>query len=95
MASIIDDTKLAMRITTNAYDGEISRLLSAGEADLGIVDVDATDTSDPLILQALITYTRLHFGTPDDAAYLQRSYDEQKAQLISNRNYGLKEWLER
>ncbi len=93
--AILDDAKLAMRITTNSYDGEISRLLTAGAADLGIVDVDATDATDPLILQALITYTRLHFGTPDDAAYLQRSYDEQKAQLISNRNYGLKEWLAR
>lgn len=88
--------KLAMRITTTAYDDEISRLILAAVADLGIVDVEASkDTTDPILVQAIITYVRLHFGTPDDAAYLQRSYDEQKAQLISNRNYGLKEWLER
>lgn len=91
--AILDDAKLAMRISTTAYDGEISRLLTAGAADLGIVEVDASDTTDSLIAQALITYTRLHFGTPSDVEYLQRSYDEQKAQLISNRNYGLKGWL--
>lgn len=91
--ALLADAKLAMRLTTNAYDGEITRLLAAGAADLGIVDVDASDDTDPLIVQALITYARLHFGTPSDADYLQKSYDEQKAQLISNRNYGLKEWL--
>lgn len=93
--AMLDDTKLAMRIVTTSYDPEISRLINAGCADLGIVNVDGTDTTDPLIAQAVITYVRLHFGTPEDAEYLQRSYDEQKAQLISNSNYGLKGWVER
>ena len=32
------------------------------------------------------------FGTPEDYEDLKRSYDEQKAQLISNSNYGLADW---
>lgn len=91
---MLTETKLAMRITTNAYDNEINRLIAAACADLGIVDVEAdVSTTDPLLQQAIITYVRLHFGTPEDAEYLQRSYDEQKAQLISNSDYGLRGWL--
>lgn len=92
--ALLDDTKLAMRITATIYDPEIARLLEAGAKDIGIVGVDATDASDPLIKEALITYVRLNFGTPDDYDRLKSSYDEQKAQLISNRNYGLKGWVE-
>lgn len=100
--ALLDQTKEAMRIKTNAYDGEIVRLLNAAAGDLGLVDVtvstspitSASDVSDPLLNQAMVTYARLHFGTPEDVDYLSKSYDEQKAQLISNRNYGLKGWLE-
>lgn len=91
---MLTETKLAMRITTNAYDNEINRLIAAACADLGIVDVEAdVSTTDPLLQQAIITYVRLHFGTPEDAEYLQRSYDEQKAQLISSSDYGLRGWI--
>lgn len=90
--ALLDDAKLALRIVSTAYDGEISRLLLAAEGDLGIVDVEANST-DPLLVQAMITYVRLHFGTPEDSDYLSKSYDEQKAQLISNRNYGLQSYI--
>lgn len=93
--ALIDSTKLAMRLVAPEYDGEISRLINAACADLGIVNVDATsDTTDSLLIQAIITYCRLHFGTPEDYEHLKASYDEQKAQLISNSSYGLKDWVE-
>ena len=88
------ETKLAMRITTNAYNNEITRLIKAACLDLGIVDVDVeADTEDELLKQAIITYVRLNFGTPEDYDKLKASYDEQKAQLISNHDYGLKGWI--
>ncbi len=91
---MLETVKLAMRITTDAYDAEIARLIEAAVGDLAIVDVEATvDTTDPLLIQAIVTFCRLHFGTPEDYDRLQRSYDEQKAQLISNRNYGLRGWV--
>lgn len=105
---MLSETKLALRIKTNIYDGEISRLIEAAVGDLGIVDVDAagvsfiisatttgetvTDNStitDQLLIRAIITYVRLHFGTPDDYDKLERSYNEQKAQLITASGYGL------
>lgn len=105
---MLNETKLALRIKTNIYDGEIARLIEAAVGDLGIVDVEAagvsfiisanttgetvTDNStitDQLLIRAIITYVRLHFGTPDDYDKLERSYNEQKAQLITASGYGL------
>lgn len=87
---MLQAVKTALRITTNAYDAEITRLIEAACADLGVVGVTATSTTvDPILVQAIITYVRLNFGTPDDYDRLKRSYDEQKAQLITCTGYGL------
>lgn len=87
---MLNKVKLALRITTEAFDSEISDLIAAACADLGIVGVEAVETtSDPLLIRAIITYCRLHFGQPDDYERLKRSYDEQKAQLITCTGYGL------
>ena len=82
--------KLALRITTDAFDNELNMLISAACGDLGVVGVTVTPaTSDPLLKQAIITYCRLHFGSPDDFDRLKKSYDEQKAQLITCTGYGM------
>lgn len=73
--------KLALRITTTAYDSEITGLINAALKDMGIAGVTNDDDTDALILRAIITYCRLNFGQPDDYERLKASYDEQKAQL--------------
>lgn len=85
---MLEKTKLAMRIVTNAYDEEIERLIRAAIADLSFADVDTNEYDlCPAEEMAVITYCRLNFGTPDDYDRLKRSYDEQKAQL-QVRNHG-------
>lgn len=79
--------KLALRITTNAFDNEIESLLDAALLDMGVAGVDVPDELDALVKQAAITYTRLHFGQPDDYDRLKKSYDEQKAQLATCTGY--------
>jgi len=87
--AMLDTVKLAMRIANTAYDSEISSLIEAACKDIGIVGVSVTsDTDDALLTRAIITYTRLNFGTPDDYDHLKASYDEQKAQLITATGYG-------
>lgn len=85
--------KLALRITTNAFDDEITGLINAALMDLGIVGIDPSSltsgTTDELIITAVITYVKLHFGEPADPDRLKKSYDEQKAQLITATGYGL------
>lgn len=82
--------KLALRITTTAYDTEIQALINAGLADLGLVGIDTTVLAeDALVIQAVKTYVRMNFGSPSDYDRLKRSYDEQKAQMQSATGYGL------
>lgn len=75
--------KTALRITTDAFDDELTDLCDAALADLGIAGVDGANAviTDSLVLRAVITYCRLHFGEPDEYDRLKRSYDEQKAQM--------------
>ncbi len=90
MATLLAAVKLAMRITNEAYDDEIERLINAAFKDIGIVGVSADSTTvDPLIIQAVVTYCRLNFGSPADYDRLKASYDEQKAQLQTATGYGL------
>lgn len=77
---MLDMVKIALRVVTDAFDAEISALIQAAFADLGIAGVTPPD-GDPLVTMAVTTYCRLHFGEPDDYERLKRSYDEQKAQL--------------
>ncbi len=84
--------KLALRVTTSAFDSEITGLIEAACADLGVVGVEVYQTTeDPLLTRAIITYCRMNFGSPEDYDRLKKSYDEQKAQMISCTGYGLEE----
>lgn len=89
---MLSRVKLALRITTNAFDDEINGLISAALMDLGLVGIEddllVTGTTDELIITAVITYVKLHFGEPSDPDRLKKSYDEQKAQLITATGYG-------
>ena len=79
--TMLASAKLALRVTTNAFDDEINDLINAAVLDLGLAGVTNDDTSDELVKRAVITYVRMNFGQPDDYDRLKESYDEQKAQL--------------
>lgn len=76
-----------MRIITDLFDGEINDLIDAAMLDLGIAGVSNTALTDALVLRAVTTYCRMHFGEPDQYERLKASYDEQKAQLRTATNY--------
>lgn len=84
---LLDPAKMAGRITTDAYDFEIIRLLDAGLMDLGFAGVNVPTGCDALVGQAAITYFLANFGSPDNYDRLKRSYDEQKAQLGTRTGY--------
>lgn len=86
---MLEAVKLAMRISTTAYDAELNSLIAAACLDLGVagVPVEST-TTDALLTRAIITYCRLNFGTPDDYDNLAESYWQQKAQLQMAAGYG-------
>lgn len=78
---MLELVKLALRITTDAFDNELNMLIEAAQTDLGIAGVVLPETLDPICQRAVVTYCKLHFGEPDDYDRLKASYDEQKAQL--------------
>lgn len=84
--------KLALRITTDAFDTQIQRLLRTALADMNIAGVDGENAliSNDLVLEAAITYVCAHFGEPDEYERLKASYDEQKAQL--SMSTGFTQW---
>lgn len=83
----LDKVKMALRITTSAFDDELTDLIAAAKLDMGIAGVIIPSCLDELCNRAIITYCKVHFGLPEDADRLKRSYDEQKAQLITATGY--------
>lgn len=79
--------KLALRIVTEAFDDELNDLIEAAKLDLGVAGVVLPSQLDTLVGQAVVTYVKMHFGQPDDYERLKRSYDEQKAQLVTCTGY--------
>lgn len=84
--ALIDDCKMALRVTTNAYDAEITNYIEAAKLDLGIAGVETT-VVDNLVNTAIMTYVRMHFGAPSNYDKLKASYDEQKAQMMMASGY--------
>lgn len=104
---MLNETKLACRVTATAYDLELVGLIQAAAKDLQIAGVklngviaftvsttqagttitDSCTVTDALVIRAIITYVRAHFGTPVDYDKLVESYDMQKAQLMYATGY--------
>lgn len=91
---MLDKVKLALRITTTAFDSELNALIQSAKLDLGIAGVTLPIVSDSaldaIIQTAVITYCKIHFGEGNKVEMLDRliaSYNEQKAQLSMATGY--------
>lgn len=86
-AEILAKVKVALRVTTDAFDDEITDLINACQSDLQAGGVVIPSVIDTFVLQAIKTYCRANFGNPDNYDRLKASYDEQKAQLSMRTGY--------
>ena len=86
-ATMLERAKAAMGITGSVFDDELTDLIAAAQIDLGIAGVVLPQALDAVCRTAVITYCRVHFGTPPDYDRLKQSYDEQKAQLSMATGY--------
>lgn len=84
---MLEKVKLALRLTTEAFDGELTLLIEAAKKDLGIAGVSNVTESDALITRAIITFCKMNFEGPEEYERLKSSYDEQKAQLGTSSDY--------
>ena len=86
--ALLDDVKIALRISNTAYNTEITDLINAAKADLGLSGVLKVDETDTLIKRAIITYVKSNFGWNNpDAEKLQKSYDMLKQHLTLSADY--------
>lgn len=88
LSNLLIKAKLTLRITTDAFDEEIRDLIKAAYEDLdtrGVLTVKKAES--PLLIRAVMTYVRYHFGDPDNPEKLKMSYDEQKAQLMTTTDF--------
>lgn len=85
--------KTALRVTTTAYDTELTMLIQAALKDLGlagVMDDLLVDTStDPLINLAVTIFAKRHFSRTAPAEYeaLEQSYLSFKSLLRSSTGY--------
>lgn len=87
---MLDLVKMALRITTDAFDDELQQLIDSALIDIGFggaMNEVLTEDGDSIVKQAVITYCKMNFGLPEDYDRLKRSYDEQKAQLGTATGY--------
>ena len=88
--ALIDDVKLALRISSSAFDSEVQGLIDAAKADMKLSGVDETKIieTDPLIKRAIITYVKANFGFDNpEADRLQQAYNMLKAHLTLSQEY--------
>ena len=83
----LDKVRAALRISTTSLDSELTDLIKSAQTDLGIAGVSVPSTLDEICTTAIITYCKMHFGLPEDTEWLKKSYDEQKAQLVTATGY--------
>ncbi|MBR6821922.1 MAG: phage gp6-like head-tail connector protein [Clostridia bacterium] len=86
---MLEKVKLALLISTNDFDSELTDLIGAAFIDLNIGDVDpdktVSSTTDPAIIRAVCCYCGYQFellhGSIERSNAFKKSYDEQKAQM--------------
>ena len=93
---MLDKVKLALLITSNTFDTELTELISAAVVDLNIAGVDnetvvTTEPTDALVSRAIVAFCAYNFelmhGEESRSDKFKKVYDEQKAQLSMATNY--------
>lgn len=92
---MLNKVKLALLITENDFDTELTDLIAAALIDLGFAGVEGdtviAESTDSIVIRAIISYCAYHFelvhGSLDRSEAFKKSYDEQKAQLSMATNY--------
>jgi uncharacterized phage protein (predicted DNA packaging) len=91
MMPILDDIKIALRISNTAFDAEINDLIAAARSDLklsGVLESKVNDDTDALIKRAIVVYCKANFGWNNpDAERLQQSYNMLKCHLALSQEY--------
>lgn len=88
---MLSQVKIALRVTTTHFDGEIQALIDACKKDLQLAGVCNIKEDDALIMRAVILYCKANFGYDNpDSEKFQKSYDLLKCSLSLAGDYNVK-----
>lgn len=83
--------KLALRISGNAFDSEISQNIADAMSEIQSMGITIEETggepSDPQIKSAIISYCKWQFGFNSDAERWEKIYHTKLGQLQSTTGY--------
>lgn len=84
---MLEKIKKYLRISSIAFDEEITDLINAAKKDLEISGI-TVDEADELIIRAISTYCKANFGFDNpDSDKLQQSYNMLKIHLSLSEEY--------
>jgi len=78
---MLEQIRLALRLTDNTFDDEINSLIAACKMDLKLAGVVNIQDNDPLVLQAATLYCKGHFGFADVGEKYLQIYESLKTPL--------------
>ena len=90
---MLEKVKLALRISTDAFNDEIAGLIEAAKLDLQLSGVKTDNAQqDSLLQQAILLYCKSMFGlgNPDKEAYWA-SYQSMLNKMKLSSDYGMHE----
>ena len=88
--ALLDDVKKSLRVTSVAFDTEISDLISAATTELSNVGIKVTlkGTDDPLIKRAITLYCKANFGYDNpESERFNLSYEMLKIHMSMSGDY--------
>lgn len=84
--ALLDEVKVALRVTSDAFDTEIRGLIEAAKRDLNRVGVDeALVDSDPLAKMAVVLFAKSRFGYDNsDASRFEDAYRQTVVDILNS-----------
>lgn len=84
---MLDEIKLALRITHNALDTDIQRNIDSALLDLSRVGVDVTDQTNGLIIKACELYCKMQYDFDGKGEQFSRHYEKLRDSLSRAEDY--------
>jgi hypothetical protein len=85
----IDEVKLALRVSSTAFDAEIESIIAACKRDLSMAGVKMILDGDPLIRQAIKLYAKANFGYDESSEKFTKAYESLKNSMSLSGDYNL------
>lgn len=84
--ALLDEVKVALRVTSDAFDTEIQGLIEAAKRDLNRVGVDeALTDSDPLAKMAVVLFAKSRFGYDNsEASRFEDAYRQTVVDILNS-----------